>query len=128
MNILSTHDTVRILTELGSNTVLYNKDDMATSKLSIEELSNGIKLLKIGALLQMTLPGVPCIFYGDEVGIEGWKDPFNRKCFPWGNENSEILNHYKFLSKLRKNSSIFIDGKYKCISHDKGVFILKGTM
>lgn len=125
MNIISTHDTVRILTELGSNTILYNKDDMATLKLSKEELSDGIKLLKIGTLLQMTLPGVPCIYYGDEVGMEGWKDPFNRQCFPWGNENSEILNHYKFLSKLRKNSPIFIDGKYKCISHDKGVFIFE---
>lgn len=122
MNILSTHDTVRILTELGSSTVLYNKDDMATSKLSKDELSSGIKLLKIGALLQMTLPGVPCIYYGDEVGMEGWKDPFNRMCFPWGNENIEALSHYKFLSEFRKRFSLFIDGNYKCIVHDEGVF------
>lgn len=125
MNILGTHDTVRILTELGSEIIPNNKDEMAESKLSDKELYNGIRLLKIASLLQMTLPGVPCIYYGDEAGVEGWKDPFNRKCFPWGNENNEILNHYKFLSKLRKSSPVFIDGKYKCISHDMGVFIFE---
>ncbi len=125
MNILGTHDTIRIITELASQTIPSNKDEMANSKLSDKELSNGIKLLKIASLLQMTLPGVPCIYYGDEVGIEGWKDPFNRKCFPWGNENNEILNHYKSLSNLRKSSSVFIDGKYKCIVHDTSVFIFE---
>jgi len=125
MNILGTHDTVRILTELGSQTIPNNKDEMADSKLSQEELSNSIKLLKIASLLQMTLPGVPCIYYGDEVGMEGWKDPFNRICFPWGNENNVILGHYRFLSKLRRSSPIFIDGKYKCISHDTDVFIFE---
>jgi len=125
MNILGTHDTVRILTELGSNTILNSKDEMAESQLSSKELTNGIKLLKIAALLQMTLPGVPCIYYGDEVGIDGWKDPFNRKCFPWENENTEILDHYKFLSTLRKSSTLFIDGKYKCVSHDTDVFIFE---
>jgi len=122
MNILSTHDTVRILTELGSITIPNSKDEMATSTLSKEELSKGINLLKIASLLQMTLPGVPCIYYGDEVGMEGWKDPFNRLCFPWGNENIEILSHYKFLAELRKGSNLFVNGKYKCILHDEGVF------
>lgn len=125
MNILGTHDTVRIITELGSETTPNNKDEMAISKLSNKELSNGISLLKIAALLQMTLPGIPCIYYGDEIGIEGWKDPFNRRCFPWGNENNEILSYYKFLSRLRKSSPVFIDGKYKCISHDTSVFIFE---
>jgi len=122
MNILSTHDTVRILTELGSHNIPNNKDEMATSNLSEKELSKGIKLLKIASLLQMTLPGVPCIYYGDEVGMEGWKDPFNRLCFPWGNENIEILSHYKFLAELRKESNLFVNGNYKCILHDEGVF------
>lgn len=122
MNILSTHDTIRILTELGSKSIPTSKDEMAESKLSKDELFEGIKLLKIASLLQMTLPGVPCIYYGDEVGMEGWKDPFNRLCFPWGNENIELLNHYKFISELRKNNSLFVDGNYKCIIHDEGVF------
>ena len=125
MNILSTHDTVRIITELGSSHVPENKNKMAQSKLSNDEFIKAIKLLKIASLLQMTMPGVPCIYYGDEAGMEGWKDPFNRGCFPWENENQEILNHYKFLSKLRKSSNLFVNGKYKCLVHDMGVFVFE---
>ncbi|MGD9567694.1 MAG: glycoside hydrolase family 13 protein [Sedimentibacter sp.] len=124
MNILGTHDTARILTVLGSSKTPQSKSEKSIYKLSLKELKKGIKLLKIASLLQFTLPGVPCIYYGDEAGIEGFEDPFNRACFPWGNENLEILKHYKFLSQLRKNK-LFIEGKYKCIIHDKGVFVFE---
>ena len=123
MNILSTHDTARILTVLGSDESPKNKNEMSASKLSPDELEKGIKMLKIAALIQMTLPGIPCIYYGDEAGTEGWTDPFNRTCFPWGHENQEILKLYFFLTKLRKSSRLFIDGKYRCLIHDKGVYI-----
>lgn len=125
MNVLGTHDTSRILTVLGSKIQPHSKDEMAISKLSKKEISNGINLLKIASLLQMTLPGIPCIYYGDESGMEGWKDPFNRRCFDWNNINTNIQNHYIFLSKLRKSSELFIDGKYKCHIHDKGVFVFE---
>ena len=87
MNVLGTHDTERILTILGSENMPSNKKEMAESKLSEEELKQAVKLLKIAVLLQMTLPGIPCIYYGDEAGMEGWEDPLNRRCYPWGNEN-----------------------------------------
>lgn len=125
MNILGTHDTARILTVLGSSEVPLDKLEMANMNLTEEQLTEGIKLLKIASLLQMTLPGVPCIYYGDEAGVEGWSDPFNRTCFPWGNENEEILNHYKNLAKLRKSSMVFKEGKYKCLVHHKGVFVFE---
>lgn len=125
MNILGTHDTERILTILGSSTVPQTKNEMAESKLSNKELSQGIKLLKIAVLLQMTLPGIPCIYYGDEVGMEGWKDPFNRKCYPWKNENKEILDYYMFITKFRKQNNILATGKYKCLIHDRGVFVFQ---
>lgn len=121
MNILGTHDTARILTVLGSSEIPRTKDEKAVYNLNEEELKKAIKLLKIASLLQFTLPGVPCIYYGDEVGVEGFEDPFNRACFPWGNENMEILNHYKLLSELRKNK-LFAEGKYKCLLHSNGVF------
>jgi len=125
MNVLGTHDTARILTVLGSSEVPFDKLEMANMNLSEEQLTEGTKLLKIASLLQLTLPGVPCIYYGDEAGVEGWSDPFNRACFPWGNENKEILNHYKSLAEFRKNNSIFAQGKYKCLVHDKGVFVFE---
>lgn len=127
MNILGTHDTARILTVLGNNIPPFahlNKDEKASYKLSEKELSQGIKLLKIASVLQFTLPGIPCIYYGDEAGVEGFEDPFNRRCYPWENKNQEILNHYKMLSNLRKQN-IFKEGKYKCIIHDKEAFIFE---
>lgn len=124
MNILGTHDTARILTALGSKTTPHTKDEMAELYLTDEEKAAGINMLKIASLLQFTLPGVPCIYYGDEAGMEGWIDPFNRRCYPWGNENKEILEHYKFLGTLRKNN-IFKEGRYKCLMHEGGVFVFE---
>ncbi len=121
MNILGTHDTARILTVLGSEKTPESRKERAEYKLSSDEKKRGIQHLKIASLLQFTLPGIPCIYYGDEAGIEGFEDPFNRACFPWGSENTEILNHYKLLSILRKNK-LFTDGKYKNIICDKEVF------
>lgn len=123
MNILGTHDTARILTVIGSSYVPESKSEMAEATLTANELAEGIRLLKIATLLQMTLPGIPCIYYGDEAGMQGWTDPFNRRCYPWGEENKEILSHYKFLSKLRKSTEVFAEGKYRCFVHDKGVFV-----
>lgn len=124
MNILGTHDTPRILTVLGSGEAPSSKSERAVYKLTSDELNKGIKLLKIASLLQFTLPGVPCVYYGDEAGAQGFEDPFNRGCFPWGNENSTILNHYKFLSVLRKNK-LFAEGRYKNLIHDGGVFVFE---
>ncbi|HAS92886.1 MAG TPA: alpha-glycosidase, partial [Clostridiales bacterium] len=81
--------------------------------------------LKIAVLLQMTLPGIPCIYYGDEAGMEGWDDPFNRRCYPWGKENKEILDFYLFITKLRRTNKIFAEGKYRCLIHDKEVFVFE---
>ncbi|HBD64196.1 MAG TPA: alpha-glycosidase [Clostridiales bacterium] len=121
MNILGTHDTARILTVLGSEKTPESRIERAEYKLDNEEKWKGVQLLKIASLLQFTLPGIPCIYYGDEAGVEGFEDPFNRACFPWGNENAEIINHYKFLSVLRK-SKLFANGKYKNVINDKEVF------
>jgi glycosidase len=123
MNILGTHDTERILTLLGSETIPSSKNEMAESRLSEPELKRGIKLLKIAVLLQMTLPGIPFIYYGDEAGMEGWRDPFNRRCYPWGKENKEILDFYFFITNLRKANKVFAEGKYRCLIHDKEVFV-----
>lgn len=91
MNMLGNHDTERILTILDNN----------------------ILLLKIAVLLQMTLPGVPLIYYGDEAGLKGFKDPENRKAYPWGNENEKVLSVYKTLANLRASEDILKFGEIK---------------
>ena len=116
MNLLGTHDTERILTVLGNNgkdnSDLSNKE-LSVKRLSDEDRKKGIALQKLAAILQYTVYGVPSVFYGDEVGIEGYHDPFCRKTFPWGNENTELLDFYRKLGRLRQDNGIFVDGEFK---------------
>ena len=64
---------------------------------------------------------MPCVFYGDEVGIQGFKDPFCRATMPWGNFDEELLSWYKKLGKIRKDE-VFIDGEYQEELCDNNVF------
>jgi len=76
--------------------------------LSGEEYERAKKKLFAVMTLQMTLPGVPCIFYGDEAGLYGHADPFCRKFYPWGRENAQLIRHYTALGQMRKNyASVF---------------------
>lgn len=122
MNILGTHDTIRILTNLAG-TRLDNapKEAMARAKLNDYQYKQGCKLLKLAAVLQYTMFGFPCVFYGDEVAMEGYKDPFCRCCYPWGEENKLMLDFYKRLGELRK-MSVFSDGDFHELVAEHGVY------
>ncbi len=123
MNIMGTHDTPRIITALAGEIIESDDRELkANTHLSDSEWGLGIHRLKIASLLQYTLPGVPCVYYGDEAGMEGYNDPFNRKTYPWGNENSELVSWYAFLGSVRKASPLFKDGDYKNICFENGVF------
>lgn len=112
MNILGTHDTERILSVCGNiNFSRMDRVEIANFKMDKHQYNDAIKRLKIAAILQYTLPGVPCIYYADEVGMEGYKDPFCRKTFPWDNINNDLLDLYKKLGQIR-NDKAFFDGKY----------------
>ena len=127
MNILGTHDTARILTVFGEKPA-YSKEEMADSKKRLTEREKGIAMekLKRASVLQYTLPGVPCVFYGDENGQEGYSDPFCRGCFDWENQNVELFAHYKRLGEIRqKYREIFRDGRCKEIYAEKGCYCFK---
>lgn len=121
MNHLGTHDTERILTLLsGISCEGKSREQQANTVISEDSLKKGIKLLKSALVMCFTLPGVPSIYYGDETGLTGCKDPFNRKCFPWGNENDEILDFTKNIAKLRSNYKVLKDGDFYPISATLG--------
>ena len=126
MNILSTHDTIRLLSNLSGESI-DGKTKTELSKLTIknENFQSVFFKLKVATLLQYTLMGVPTIYYGDEVGMQGYTDPLNRQTFPWGNENKNIYNWYLFLSSLRKNYSAFTCGSFEEIYRDNGAYIYK---
>lgn len=77
-----------------------------------EQREHAGTLLRLAVCVQMTLPGVPCILYGDEAGLEGYIDPFCRAPFPWGDEDMEITALYRAFGKLRREESIFRCGGF----------------
>ncbi len=111
MNILGTHDTARILTVFGGKEC-SDKDEMATIFLSESEKAAAKRKVMMAAVLQFTLPGVPCIYYGDENAMEGHRDPFCRRCFDWLYTDEELLAFYRKLGALRRKFGVFSEGEY----------------
>ncbi|MBQ7122701.1 MAG: glycoside hydrolase family 13 protein [Clostridia bacterium] len=117
MNHIGTHDTCRVLSRLAT-LGRYRSTHLERYKggLTVEQAEYGKTLLKLISVMQFTLPGVPCIYYGDEAGIDGGEDPFNRGCFPWGKEDAELIEHYRFLGRLRKEHKVFEEGEFVPVS------------
>ena len=120
MNHIGTHDTERALTILGGEPAgNRGREWQAAQRLSPQQRATGAKRLKLASLIQYFLPGVPCIYYGDEAGMEGYRDPFNRACYPWGQEDQDLLAWYKELGKLRgQEKDILGQGLYRTLHAD----------
>lgn len=111
MNFLSTHDTPRILTVLGADRVPDSKEERAVFRLSPAERQLGLQRVRLAALVLFTFPGAPTVYYGDEAGMEGWEDPFNRAGYPWGQENSELKFFFSDLAHLRREQPALQTGQ-----------------
>jgi len=124
MNLLSTHDSLRIITALAGDDIGADpsRELQASTRLDDHQWDKGIEMLRKAVLLQMTLPGVPCIYYGDEAGTEGYKDPFNRTCFPWGKENDTLLGWYRKITSIRTSHRVYRTGSYRTIEASDGIY------
>ncbi len=128
MNILSTHDTARILSKLsGVNTFGLNKTQMSEIVLDKETLELARARVMIASVLEFTLPGVPSVYYGDEAGMQGFFDPYNRAFFPWGKEDKKLFAHYKKLGEIRSVYSAFKSGDCIEVAAFNGVYAFKRT-
>ncbi len=120
MNHIGTHDTERAITRLAGPD--NNGRDRAWqhihNKLSDYDYLKGISMMKMASLIQFTLPGVPSIYYGDEIGMQGMKDPFNRACMTWDHQNKELLLWYKRLGWIRRSSKAFAEGAFNRVFCD----------
>ena len=101
MNLLGTHDTARILTALVDD-FDGSREEKAKRRLSRNSFDVAYDRLLMASFLQYTLPGSPSLYYGDEACMEGYRDPFNRRPYPWGREEPEFLAHFLRLGQLRK--------------------------
>lgn len=112
MNHIGTHDTERALTLLaGEPSRGRGRSWQAQQSLSPEQRQCGLSRLRLAALLQFALPGVPCIYYGDEAGMEGYKDPFNRRTYPWGRRDEDLLMWYRRLGHCRRQCPALVQGE-----------------
>lgn len=121
MNHIGTHDTERAITRLaGESAQFRDREWQSQQALSGDDYKKGVTLLKLAAVLQFTLPGVPSVYYGDEAGLQGYKDPFNRGCYPWGRENKALIAFYQRLGALRKDLPCLKDGNIHFLSATLG--------
>lgn len=119
MNLIDSHDTVRALTYLSGVIPPETKRARADFRLSEEEYGLAKQRLRFASVLQFTLPGVPCVYYGDEAGTQGFEDPLNRGTYPWGREDGELIAHYKALGKLRNKYAELLKGETVFIKDDE---------
>lgn len=118
MNLLSTHDSARALFEFG-----YKEKDESTEAVELAK-----KRLLMCTFFQMTYPGAPTIYYGDEVGLTGGDDPLNRATYPWeedgGKPDYQMLEKFKKLTKLRNENTILRRGSIEVIHADDNLIVM----
>lgn len=123
MNIIGTHDTERILTVLGRSDEgdELTQAEKSVKKLSASEREQAIGLLRVASVLQFTCFGIPSVYYGDEVGLEGYGDPFCRMPMSWGEiekgHRRVILDHYRALGRIRREEKALDGGDFYVLSH-----------
>lgn len=135
MNELSNHDHSRFLTRTNHK---VGRTGTVGPKAAEEDIEKAV--MREAVMIQLTWPGAPTIYYGDEAGLCGWTDPDNRRSYPWGNEDFEMIRFHRELIRLRKSygalktgSLKFLVGRYGVLSYgrfdksDKFVIAINNT-
>ncbi len=123
MNLIDSHDTARALTMLSGVKPPFSKADRANFWLNSEQYALAKRRLKFASTLQYVLPGVPCVFYGDEAGVQGYEDPLNRVTYPWGREDEELLSHYRALGAFREKYADYLTGETHFVNDGDALII-----
>ena len=121
MNELSNHDHSRFLTRTNSQVGRTNSRGAEAANQGVDKA-----VFRLGVMIQMTWPGAPTLYYGDEAGLCGWTDPDNRRAYPWGHEDMELIQYHKELIQIHKNyqalktgSILFLNGEYNLICYGR---------
>ena len=115
MNELSNHDHARFLTRT-------NRTAGRLATMGGDAAAKGIdkRVFREAVVIQMTWPGAPTIYYGDEAGLVGWTDPDNRRCYPWGREDQSLIDMHRNLAALRRTLPVLRTGSLKALDAGNG--------
>lgn len=116
MNELSNHDHSRFLTRTNHHTGRLHINGAEAADSGVDRA-----VMKLAITMQLTWPGAPTIYYGDEAGMTGWTDPDNRRPFPWGAEDKHILGYYKAMIALHKQYEAILTGSLSYLYLDYGL-------
>lgn len=134
MNELSNHDHSRFLTRTNQT---VGRTATLGAQAADKNVNKGI--MRAAVMIQMTWPGAPTIYYGDEAGVTGWTDPDNRRTYPWGKEDRDLIKYHKDMIHIHKyheallhGSLKYLQGGYKVIcygrftEYEKMVILING--
>ena len=123
MNLLSSHDVPRAVTVLGGLPMEHHDRDWQRehNTLTVAQYYRGRQLFMLGTLMCMTLPGMPSLYYGDEAGLVGYADPFNRGTYPWGREDTGLRECIRQMALLRGSHPSLSGGEIEPIACAAGL-------
>ncbi len=136
LNLIGGHDCERILSVLGSYMPAegdHHREDGrfmpkgAALYLNGDQYEQARARLKMLSSLQYVMPGVPCVYYGDEVGVQGSKDPDNRRTYPWGHEDGDLLYHYRMLGLIYDSHPSLKEGAFEITHRDGCLFVIRSN-
>lgn len=131
MNLLSSHDVPRAITALSGARDPGDRRKQRDIRLDDNQREIGMKLMRLGFVFQIGYIGCPSVYYGDEIGMEGYRDPFNRRTYPWdkmSEEKHSMLEFFREMSTLRKRYPVLRTGYYRTIQANGDVFIFDRTL
>ena len=124
LNLVDGHDKNRVLMELADVDFSIPLSDYEKENYVLPSDKYDLAKSRLYALsvVQYLLPGVPLLYYGDEAGVYGFSDPLNRKTYPWGTEDKDLLNHYKMLGNIRSKNKAILKGDFIPFYREPHVF------
>lgn len=130
MNLVDSQDTMRILSVLSDapDPTTMTAYQQASWQPTASELALGIARLKLVSDFQFGFPGDPTVYYGDEAGMLGYKDPLNRGPYPWGQENEDLVNHYRLLGAIRSANPVLQTGAFEPLLAQGDVYAFARTI
>lgn len=126
LNVLGTHDRPRILNVLaGMDGEDIPREERHAMRLTKTQRMIGKKRLAVMLAMVVALPGMPCVYYGDEAGMEGAADPYNRGTFPWGREDQEVYDLFQTSLQRKKTVPALMDGQLYIEVIDSDVLVIQ---